>query len=101
MHEWRAIIARAAQSGGAGDRLVRGGWGPSSYCFLLYLFVCLFCFPSYLSLHQAGDDLGDAKPLGGVAHLGSPLSLPFPPCYRVCLVFSFSFLSLFLSLGGG
>ena len=33
--EWRVIIARAAQSGGAGDCLVRGGWGPS-HCF----FIC-------------------------------------------------------------
>ena len=62
------------------------------------LFICLICFPFFLSLHQAGDDLGDAKPLGGVAHLGSPLSLPFPPCCRVCFVFSFSFLSHSLSL---
>ena len=36
--EWRVIIARAAQSGGAGDCPVRGGWGPShrfSICFVL------------------------------------------------------------------
>ena len=65
--------------------------------FLLCLFVCLFSFPFFLSLHQAGDDLGDAKPLGGVAHLGSPLSLPFPLCCWVCFLF---FFVLFFSLYG-
>jgi len=39
--EWRVIIARAAQSGGAGDRLVGGGWGPSRFCFFNY---CVFVF---------------------------------------------------------
>ena len=37
MHEqWRVIIARATQSGGAGDHLVRGGRGPSQFLPLLY-----------------------------------------------------------------
>ena len=39
--EWRVIISRAAQSGGAGDRLVGGGWGPSRFCFFNY---CVFVF---------------------------------------------------------
>ena len=42
--EWRVIIARAAQSGGAGDRLVGGGWGPSQqFCSSLFLSLSLFC----------------------------------------------------------
>ena len=52
-----------------GDAL---GWRNS------FLFFCLWALRLFflLSSLRVGDDLGDAKPLGGVAHLGSPLPSP-------------------------
>ena len=49
---------------------------PLSSSLLLCLFFFKFSFPflSFLFSLWAGDDLGDVKPLGRVARLGSPLS---------------------------
>ena len=84
-HNWLVVIARASRSGGVGDHLVKGGWGPSFKCvcfthlsfFFLRFLLRMLSFP-FPAIPPTQTSLKGSSLAPSPLPVPSPLSPPPP-----------------------